>query len=103
MNIPAEIVIEKMEEELQRLKAVIEEQPSSPTYREHAATMKSYCELLLSSEGVRTQEVPKVQHASVADVRGKDEAARVEKQPAKRKQSIYDDGDEPQSDSLFDF
>lgn len=103
MNIPAEIVLEKMEEELKRLKAVLHEQPSSPAYREHAATMKSYCELLLSTEGSRQKEAPKVQHASVEEVRGKNESSSLEKRHPSGKSRIYDDGDEPESDSLFDF
>ncbi|MFA9556432.1 YwdI family protein [Evansella sp. AB-rgal1] len=104
MNIPAKIVVEKMEQELQRLKAILEDQPNSQAYREQAIAIKTYCDLLLSSTSTESFVTPNVKHATVADVRKDVETkSHVSPKSSKEKLSIYDDGDDPNSDSLLDF
>ncbi|UTR12268.1 YwdI family protein [Evansella sp. LMS18] len=114
MEIPARIVVEKMEEELKKLKVSVEEDSSS-AYREQAAVIKTYCDLLLSANA-KGQTVPTVQHATVRDVESHQRPAaqpadaaastgssRKESASQEKKYSIYDEGDNPESDSLFDF
>ncbi|MDQ0257414.1 hypothetical protein J2S74_004872 [Evansella vedderi] len=99
MNIPARIVVEKMEEELIKLKATLEDESSS-AYRDQAMAIKTYCELLLSSSQSAGTTAPKVKHATVEDVTGKksrsitDEIERL---------TVYDEDEKPESDSLLDF
>lgn len=100
MNIPASIVIEKMEEELAKLKKAISDDSQSNSYHEQATVIKAYCDILLSSSKTGVTPPPKVKHASAEDVEGKksrsygDELERL---------TAYDDDDTPNSDSLFDF
>lgn len=100
MDIPAKLVIQKMETELARLKKSMESSGAESSYREHAQSLKTYCELLLETEHTGTYyKTEKVQHASIEDV---EPQRRTGKSSAKR-ETIYDDGDEPASDSLLDF
>lgn len=141
MEIPAKLVIRKMEDELTKLKESLDHTEaggtsSSASYREHAQALKTYCDLLLDSGSSRLQPPPNVQRASVDDVvaRMSEGVAAKKSDPrpgnysagsdsgsssgAKRTvesdsgtsarskkstESIYDEGDEPNSDSLFDF
>lgn len=106
MDIPAKLVIEKMEAELSRLKASMNEGSSADSYRAHAQSLKTYCELLLETQhtGTYYKSAP-VQHASIEDVREQQPAASgpSAKKPSEKKSTIYDEGDEPESDSLLDF
>lgn len=106
MDIPAKLVIEKMEVELARLKESMNNNSAAGSYRDHAQSIKTYCELLLESQhtGTHYKSAP-VQHASLEDVRSQQPASAV---PAagkekERKNTIYDEGEEPESDSLLDF
>jgi hypothetical protein len=102
MDIPAKLVIEKMEMELHRLKHSVDDPNAGTSYRDHAQSLKTYCELLLESQHTGTHyKVDKVQHASVEDIRPAEKP--VESKQPRKKASIYDDGDEPASDSLLDF
>ncbi|WP_078593444.1 YwdI family protein [Evansella clarkii] len=114
MEIPARIVVEKMEEELKKLKVSVEEDSSS-AYREQAAVIRTYCDLLLSANS-KGQTVPAVQHATVRDVESQQRpsgqhagaaestgSGSKESAPQEKKYAIYDEGDDPESDSLFDF
>ncbi|MGJ9384017.1 hypothetical protein CR203_05405 [Salipaludibacillus neizhouensis] len=104
MDIPASVVIRKMEEELDKLKVSVN--ASENTYREHAQVLKTYCDLLLDTK--TEAPAPKVQHATVNDVHGrKGERTEHQQTPeshsAKKSGTVYDGGDNPESDSLFDF
>ncbi|CAM3770927.1 YwdI family protein [Alkalicoccus chagannorensis] len=109
MDIPAKLVVEKMESELARLKETLDDS-SAGSYRDHAQSLKTYCELLLESQHTGTYyKAPPVQHASPEDVRQPQTPAEsykpgaaAEKQP-KQRPSFYDEGDKPESDSLLDF
>lgn len=73
MEIPANLVIRKMEDELARLKESLVDSggngsASAAAYREHAQALKTYCDLLLDTGSSRLQAPPKVQHASLEDV-----------------------------------
>ncbi|WP_416147837.1 DUF5327 family protein [Salipaludibacillus sp. HK11] len=153
MDIPAKLVIRKMDSELDRLKEKLVESGSSSSssagYREHVHALKTYCDLLLDSESdvdsgrSRLKTPVNVQHASVEDVKARMSEGLVDKksassgsvsgigsgarsgseagsrvgdkrspeaaggaQGASAKSSsdtIYDEGDNPNSDSLFDF
>ncbi|SDO61686.1 YwdI family protein [Alkalicoccus daliensis] len=103
MDIPAKLVIEKMEAELARLKASIDQPQKGSSYRDHAQSLKTYCDLLLETKHTGTYyKTENLQHASVEDIRpSQNPAAPVRQSP--KKTSIYDEGDEPKSDSLLDF
>ncbi|MBU9724292.1 MULTISPECIES: YwdI family protein [Bacillaceae] len=110
MNIPARIVVEKMEAELEKLKDSLlqEEAGGTSTYKEQAAAIKTYCELLLSSDTESTykrKEAPVVKHASVNDLAkssdGNQNVGKSRKQ--QDRMNIYDPDEEPESDSLLDF
>jgi hypothetical protein len=131
MEIPAKLVIRKMEDELVKLKESLDESSgggasSQAAYREHAQALKTYCDLLLDSGSSRVEAPPKVQHASVDDVKAKMSQGLTDKksdsrssdsvkrhaensdtgttaQSKKTSETIYDQGNEPNSDSLFDF
>ncbi|WP_280771064.1 DUF5327 family protein [Salipaludibacillus daqingensis] len=131
MEIPAKLVIRKMEEELVRLKQSLDRSDagsgssaSPASYREHAQALKTYCDLLLDSEGSSLQSPGKVQRASMEDMtaimsEGLDDTKSGQKQStavtkgknptqgktsrSKGNEPIYDEGNEPDSDSLFDF
>ncbi|MBU9710870.1 DUF5327 family protein [Evansella tamaricis] len=99
MNIPANILIEQMEEEMKKLKANILNEETSPTsYHDQVIAIKSFCDILLASE--RTSSAPKapvVKHATVADVKTNKSGAKGDRL------SIYDPDEEPKSNSLLDF
>ncbi|WP_142393277.1 YwdI family protein [Alkalicoccus urumqiensis] len=105
MDIPAKLVVEKMEHELAQLKASLE--GSGSDHRNHAQALKTYCDLLLDSRHTGTYyKAEAVQHASVSDVRPAPEktaAPKAQPQENKKPDTIYDEGNEPKSDSLFDF
>lgn len=143
MEIPAKLVIRKMENELARLKESLDDSEgtgSSAAYREHAQALKTYCELLLDSGSSRLQPPANVRHASVNDVKARmsegladrksdsrmgssesrssvnssssssstgkqkvDSRSETSARSKSHNETIYDEGDEPNSDSLFDF
>lgn len=95
MNIPASILIEKMEEELKKLKVAIEDESS---YHEQATVIKAYCDLLLSSSKSTGMTTPKVKHATVEDVTGKKSHSVIDEM-----ERLTDNDDEEESGSLLDF
>ncbi|SDZ66832.1 hypothetical protein SAMN05421736_12813 [Evansella caseinilytica] len=99
MNIPAKTVIAKMEEEVAKLKKTVEETPDTEGYREPAAAIKAYCDLLLSSGADagagRGKRPTTVKYAAVEDVMGQTKP--------KETLSPYDDDEDRESDSLLDF
>jgi hypothetical protein len=100
MEIPAKLVIQKMEAELSRLKESIDHPEAASSYREHAQSIKTYCELLLETQHTGTHyKSEKVRHASPQDVTSR----RPAEESPKKRETIYDNGDEPASDSLLDF
>ncbi|ADU32370.1 YwdI family protein [Evansella cellulosilytica] len=103
MEIPAKVVVQKMEEELAKLKTLLEGDSSSPAFRDQATAIKTYCDLLLSSHETKRQAAPKVNHASVDDVINTKSTSETIRTSSGEKVSIYDDGDIPKSDSLLDF
>ncbi|MDG5787402.1 YwdI family protein [Evansella sp. AB-P1] len=105
MDIPAKVVVKKMEDELRKLKASLEEQPNSTVYREQAVAIKTYCDLLLASEEApKPLTAPKVQHATIKDVKTSSSTEqKVTNRDGNERSSIYDGSDEPESDSLLDF
>lgn len=114
MNIPARLVLRKMDEELAKLKDAVDRAGDAEDYRQYAHSLKAYCDLLLESDrgsGGETPAASGVQKASAEDMERlmmgdmSEDGKNLKKaeEPRKKKQSIYDDGDEPESDSLFDF
>ncbi|NJP38224.1 YwdI family protein [Alkalicoccus luteus] len=102
MDIPAKLVIEKMESELAKLKQSMDGDTGT-SYRDHAQSLKTYCELLLESQHTGTYyKAEPVRHATPEQVKRQAAPAQKPQQPEKRS-SIYDESDEPESDSLFDF
>ncbi|MCE7791374.1 YwdI family protein [Salipaludibacillus sp. CUR1] len=108
MEIPAKLVLRKMEEELAKLKHAVNESGKTDDYRQYAQALKTYCDLILDSED-RTAEQPSgdVRQPSAADIKmmmgDMEEDRPAAKTGNKKKQTIYDKSDEPESDSLFDF
>ncbi|PYZ91610.1 hypothetical protein CR194_18425 [Salipaludibacillus keqinensis] len=108
MEIPAKLVVRKMEEELMKLKGSLDETTPN-SYRDHAQALKTYCDLLLDSGSSHLQAPAKVQHASVDEVTRRmsegftDTKTKTESVQDRKKTPIYDEGDNPKSDSLFDF
>ncbi|QKS72861.1 YwdI family protein [Paenalkalicoccus suaedae] len=105
MNIPASFIIQKMEAELAQLKASVNNPQQASEYREHAQAIKTYAELLLDSGSKPSYASSQpVQHAQVADVKPSAPMQQPQAQPTKQaSKDIYDNGNEPESDSLFDF
>ena len=100
MQIPARVVVEKMEEELNKLKLSLDSSSSSSAYREQAAAIKTYCDLLLSTQSSGTA-APTVQHATKKDVT--ELRSNSVEDRRENRSSIYDEDNTPDSDSLFDF
>ncbi|MCR6108290.1 DUF5327 family protein [Salipaludibacillus agaradhaerens] len=114
MDISAKLVLKKMDEEMAKLKQALNQSPNSSQYRESAQALKTYCNLLLDSElqlydtksnHQSSLSDEAVKHAMYGDLEeGRHE--RTLRQGAAKKSTtdpIYDEGDRPSSDSLFDF
>ncbi|UTR16333.1 YwdI family protein [Salipaludibacillus sp. LMS25] len=114
MDISAKLVLKKMDEELAKLKNALNQSPDLGNYRENAQALKTYCELLLASESATyktaaTKQLSPddiaVKHAMYGDLEEGRRERRAHQENGKKctTDSIYDDGDSPSSDSLFDF
>ncbi|MCR6112414.1 DUF5327 family protein [Bacillus sp. A301a_S52] len=115
MDISAKLVLKKMDEELAKLKQALNQSSNSSQYRENAQALKTYCDLLLDSGLQQPYDTQSHQQPTPSDAAVKQamygdlEEGRHERklrQGAAKKSTtdpIYDDGDSPSSDSLFDF
>lgn len=91
MHIHAKLVVQKMEQELEKLKKGIATTPPSPQVKEQLIAIKTYCDLLLSSDSY-----------DVSTVESGKEDRKVASQRSE-KLKPYDDDELPESDSLLDF
>ncbi|SDH89952.1 hypothetical protein SAMN05192534_11459 [Alteribacillus persepolensis] len=106
MNIAAQTVVEKMEEELVQLAEQVEQQNNTAA-QAHARVLKAYCDIILAAKGqengqqnTQTAHVPvqKVQAASAKDMETSKKTA------VRRSSAVQSDGDVPSaSGNLLEF
>lgn len=105
-DISNDLVLQKMKEALAQLELAVAEGRDTAEY---AQTLKTYSELMIDAGKGRGGKVqataPPVRHAQPADIETKAGSLEGKQKNAVQKERppIYDDGDEPESDSLLDF